>query len=55
MSADEIPDLKESAAAKATPIKNRRLCYQLASIEKLPKGDQEALHQTIDAFQTKAG
>ena len=53
VSADEILGLEKSAAAKA-PIKNRRLYRQLASIDKLPKRDQEALLRTIDAFLTKA-
>lgn len=54
VSADEILGLEKSVAARATPIKNRRLYRQLASIEKLPKRDQEALLRTIDAFLTKA-
>ncbi|MEO8165891.1 MAG: helix-turn-helix transcriptional regulator [Betaproteobacteria bacterium] len=54
VSADEILGLEKSATTKA-PIKNRRLYRQLASIDKLPKRDQEALLRTIDAFLTKAG
>lgn len=35
-------------------IKNRRLYRRLATIDTLPKRDQEALLRTIDAFVTKA-
>ena len=54
VSADEILGLEKIAAAKAAPIRNRRLYRQLQNIEKLPKRDQEALLRTIDAFLTKA-
>jgi transcriptional regulator with XRE-family HTH domain len=52
VSADEILGLEKSTRASGS-IKNRRLYRQLASVDRLPKRDQEALARTIDAFLSK--
>ena len=54
VSADEILGLEKAATRTSGAIKNRRIYRQLASIERLPKRDQEALARTIDAFLSKA-
>lgn len=54
VSTDELLGLKKPAQEPAA-IRNRRLRRSVQEIEKLPRGDQEALLRTIEAFLSKAG
>jgi transcriptional regulator with XRE-family HTH domain len=53
VSADEL--LTGNGSAKSSPAKSqdRRFLRRLEQIDKLPKGDKQALLKTIDAFLTK--
>lgn len=54
VSADDLLGL-QTAKARPSAIKNRRLLRQVQELEKLPKRDQQAVIRTIEAFLAKAG